>query len=220
MIESREHRQRQIVEVFARFGLDYFVSVVGLERLVARGGVVGGRKRRERRAPPEDLRLALEELGPTFIKLGQLLSTRADLLPSEYRAALAKLQDAAPAVPADVVGEIIEGELHVGASDAVVGFHAEPLAAASIGQAHLATLRDGTEVVVKVRRPDVVEQVGEDLEILRNLAARASRRSEAAARYDLVGLADEFVETLRAELDYLAEGRNADRFATNFAGDS
>ena len=103
---------------------------------------------------------------------------------------------------------------------AFASFGLEPLAAASIGQAHAATLSDGTEVVVKVRRPGTVEQVGEDLEILRNLAAFASRRWEAAARYDLVGLADEFAETLRAELDYLAEGHNADRFATNFAGDS
>ena len=179
-----------------------------------------GRKRRERRAPAEDLRLALEELGPTFIKLGQLLSTRADLLPGEYRAALAKLQDAAPAVPSDVVEEIIEGELHAGASDAVAGFHAEPLACASVGQAHLATLRDGTEVVVKVRRPNVVEEMDQDLEIIQNFAARASRRSKAAARYDLVGLADEFVQTLRAQLDYLQEARNAERFAANFAGDS
>jgi ubiquinone biosynthesis protein len=220
MIEPRYHRQRQIAEVLARFGLGYLANAVGLERLIARERALRGRTPREEHTPPEDLRLALEELGPTFIKLGQLLSTRADLLPPEYRTALAKLQDAAPAIPTDVVKEIIAAELHTSTSDAVARFHADPLACASVGQAHLATLRDGTEVVVKVRRPNVVEEVDQDLEIIQNFAARASRRSKAAARYDLAGLADEFVQTLRAQLDYLQEARNAERFAANFAGDS
>jgi ubiquinone biosynthesis protein len=220
VIEPREHRQRQIAEVLARYGLNYLANAVGLERLVARERALRGRKPREQHTPPEDLRRALEELGPTFIKLGQLLSTRADLLPLDYRTALAKLQDAAPAIPTDVVQEIVAAELHTSTSDAVVGFHAEPLACASVGQAHLATLLDGTEVVVKVRRPNVVEVMDQDLEIIQNFAARASRRSKAAARYDLDGLADEFVQTLRAQLDYLQEARNAERFAANFAGDS
>ena len=220
MIEPREHRQRQIAEVLARYGLNYLANAVGLERLVSRERALRGRKPREQHTPPEDLRRALEELGPTFIKLGQLLSTRADLLAPEYRTALAKLQDAAPAIPTDVVQEIVASELHTGTSDAVASFHAEPLACASIGQAHLATLVDGTEVVVKVRRPNVVEVMDQDLEIIQNFAARASRRSKAAARYDLDGLADEFVQTLRAQLDYLQEARNAERFAANFAGDS
>ena len=220
MIEPREHRQRQIAGVLARYGLDYLANAVGLERLIARERALRGRKPREEHTPPEDLRLALEELGPTFVKLGQLLSTRADLLPTEYRTALAKLQDAAPAIPTDEVQEIIAAELHTSTSDAVASFDAEPLACASIGQAHLATLQDGTEVVVKVRRPNVVEVMEQDLEIIQNFAARASRRSKAAARYDLPGLADEFVQTLRAQLDYLQEARNAERFAANFAGDS
>ena len=220
MIETREHRQRQIAEVLARYGLDYLANSVGLERLFAHERALRGHKPREEHTPPEALRLALEELGPTFIKLGQLLSTRADLLSPEYRTALAKLQDAAPAIPTDAVREIIAAELHTSTSDAVASFHAEPLACASVGQAHLATLQDGTEVVVKVRRPNVVEVMDQDLEIIQNFAARASRRSKTAARYDLAGLADEFVQTLRAQLDYLQEARNAERFAANFAGDS
>ena len=220
MVEPREHRQRQIAGVLARYGLDYLANAVGLERLIARERALRGRKPREEHTPPENLRLALEELGPTFIKLGQLLSTRADLLPPEYRTALAKLQDAAPAIPSDVVQEIIAAELHTSTSDAVASFDAEPLACASVGQAHLATLQDGTEVVVKVRRPNVVEVMDQDLEIIQNFAARASRRSKAAASYDLAGLADEFVQTLRAQLDYLQEARNAERFAANFADDS
>ena len=96
-------------------------------------------------------------------------------------------------------------------------FEVEPLAAASIGQVHGAHLADGTEVVVKVRRPGVVEQVEEDLEILQNLAASASRRWDLAEQYDLVGLAEEFARSLRQELDYLREGHNSERFAENFA---
>jgi ubiquinone biosynthesis protein len=216
----RDHRQRQIAEVLARYGLDYLANAVGPDRLIAQKRALRGREPAQRHTPPEDLRLALEELGPTFIKLGQVLSTRADLLPAEYRSELAKLQDAAPAVPADAVREIIESELHASAETAFADFHAEPLACASVGQAHLAALPDGTEVVVKVRRPNVVEEMEQDFEIIQNFAARASRRLKAAARYDLVGLADEFVHTLRGQLDYLQEARNAERFATNFAGES
>ena len=178
-----------------------------------------GGNHREEHTPPEDLRLALEELGPTFIKLGQVLSTRADLLPPSIGRA-GQAPGRGSGVPTDVVKEIIEGELHASTEDAFADFHAEPLACASVGQAHLAALQDGTEVVVKVRRPNVVEEMNQDLEIIQNFAARASRRSKAAARYDLGGLADEFVQTLRAQLDYLQEARNAERFAANFAGDS
>jgi ubiquinone biosynthesis protein len=178
-----------------------------------------GRKPPESHTEPENLRLALEELGPTFIKLGQLLSTREDLLSPDYRTELTKLQDAAPAVPNEVVEEIIERELHAPVGTAFDTFEPVPLACASVGQAHNATLQDGTDVVVKVRRPNVVEDMQRDLEIIQNFAARASRHSKTAARYDVVGLADEFVDTLRAQLDYLQEARNAGRFAANFAGD-
>ncbi len=220
MIRPRDHRQRQIAEVLARYGLDYLANLIGIDRLIARERALRGRDSQDAHTPPEGLRLALEELGPTFIKLGQLLSTRADLLPPEYRRELTKLQDTAPAVPSDAVQETIEAELHASAADAYRSFHPEPLACASVGQAHLATLHDGTEVVVKVRRPNVVEEMGQDFEIIQNFAARASRRSKTAARYDLIGLADEFVQTLRAQLDYLQEARNAERFAANFDGDS
>ena len=212
-------RERQIAEVLVRYGLSYLANVVGLERVVSVADGLVGRARADARTPSENLRLALEELGPTFIKLGQLLSTRADLLPPDYRAELTKLLDAAPAVPSNVVEEIVEHELHAPVDTAFASFDAVPLACASVGQAHTATLRDGTEVVVKVRRPHVVEDMEQDLEIIRNFAARASRRSKTAARHDVVGLADEFVHALRAQLDYLQEARNAERFSANFASD-
>jgi ubiquinone biosynthesis protein len=170
-------------------------------------------------ARPEHMRAAFEELGPTFIKIGQILSTRADLLPPDYVAELTKLQDHAPPVPIDAIQDVIEAELGRPLEQSFATFDLEPLAAASIGQAHTACLADGTQVVVKVRRPGVVEQVQEDLEILQSLAILASRHWRLAERYDLIGLAQEFAQTLRAELDYIREGRNATRFAENFAGD-
>jgi ubiquinone biosynthesis protein len=168
---------------------------------------------------PEHLRCALEELGTTFIKLGQILSSRADLLPPEYLVELSKLQDATPSVPFEAVRDALIAELGQPIEKAFLHFDPEPLAAASIGQAHAATLRDGTEVVVKVRRPGVVEQVHDDLKILKELADAASRHWEFADRYDLAGIVEEFSETLRAELDYVREAHNAERFAANFAGE-
>jgi ubiquinone biosynthesis protein len=219
-ISAHGHRRRQIAEALARHGLGYLLEVVGLEHLWSwernlRGldpGVAS-------RSSAEHLRLALEELGPAFMKVGQLLSTRADLLGAEYRLELAKLQDSGPPLDAEVVREVIAQELGGGVEGAFGSFDFQPLATGSIGQAHAATLPDGNEVVVKVRRPGAVEQIGQDLELLANFAARASGLWEPATRYDLVGLADEFAQTLRSELDYLHEGRNAQRFAANFAGD-
>jgi ubiquinone biosynthesis protein len=180
---------------------------------------VGGVNSRPAAARPAHLRLALEELGTTFIKLGQILSTRADLLPPEYLAELTKLQDSAPPVPFEAIRETLVAELGQPIENVFAEFDSQPLAAASIGQAHAATLPDGTEVVVKIRRPGVVEAVNEDLDILKELAASASRHLEFADRYDLVGLVEEFSQTLRAELDYIREGHSAERFAENFVGD-
>jgi ubiquinone biosynthesis protein len=215
---SRHRREREIAEVLIGYELSHLAEVLGVKRMVRAGAVIG-RKVSETHTEAEKLRFALEALGPTFIKLGQLLSTRTDLLSSDYRAELTKLQDTAPAVPSEAVKEIIERELHAMPDAAFATSERVPLACASVGQAHTATLRDGTDVVVKVRRPNVVEDMEQDFEIIQNLAARADRHWNAAARYDLVGLADEFVDALRAQLDYLQEARNAERFRANFAGD-
>lgn len=217
---SRRARYRQITKILARHGLGYLVGMLGLERFVPfQRGLLGHTRRPEPYSRPEHLRLALEELGAAWVKLGQILSTRPDLLPPEYQHELAKLQDAAPPVAVERIREVILAELGQPPEVLCAHFDAVPLAAASIGQAHAAVLPDGTEVVVKVRRPGVVEQVDDDLAILRDLAATASRRWERAADYDLVGLAGEFADTLHGELDYVREGRNAERFAANFVGD-
>ena len=147
------------------FGLERFVSLE--RRLLHRGA---GHTR------PESLRMALEELGPTFIKVGQVLSSRADLLPPDFQAELAKLQDDTVRVAPNAIEETITAELGAPPAEVFASFDADPLAAASIGQVHPATLHDGTEVVVKVRRPGAAEEVELDLEILHNVAARASQR--------------------------------------------
>jgi ubiquinone biosynthesis protein len=212
------NRYRQIAEVLVHHGLGYMVSTIGLERFVPFRKEISRFARSDAQyTRPERVRKALEELGPTFIKLGQILSTREDILPPDYIAELAKLQDQAPPVESSVIEEIIARELGCSLEDAFATFDPVPVAAASIGQAHAATLPNGDEVIVKVRRPGVVAQIEEDLEILQNLAATASRRWEFAEHYDVPGLVQEFAHTLRDELDYIREGRNAERFAVNCA---
>lgn len=219
-MSRQQQRYREIGRVLSRHGMGYVVGILGLERWVPfQRGLLGHAPRDEPYTRPEHVRLALEQLGATFVKLGQILSTRPDILPLDLQSELAKLQDAAPPVPPESIRAAVTEELGRSPEEIFAQFDPTPLASASIGQAHAATLADGTEAVVKVRRPGVVEQVEDDLEILRNLAARASRRSDAAADYDVVGLAAEFADTLRAELDYLLEGHNAERFAANFAND-
>ena len=217
-MRSQFERYRQIAEVLTRHGLGFIVGVAGLSRWIPfHHGVLGHERRDEPYTTPEHLRIALEELGPTFIKLGQLLSTRTDIIPAEYLRELAKLQDAAPAVPLATIRALIEQELGAPPDDVFASFDSTPLACASIGQAHLATMHDGGQVVVKVRRPDINAIIETDLGILQSLANRASRRWAAAANYNLPGLVSEFAVSLRRELDYQTEGRNAERFASNFA---
>ncbi|RGE19030.1 AarF/ABC1/UbiB kinase family protein [Leucobacter sp. wl10] len=215
---ARRRRIRRIAAVLQRHGLGLAAGLLGLDGWIPfNRGVLGHAARDEPYTSPDHVRLALEELGPTFIKLGQLLSTRPDLLPPDYVRELAKLQDGAPADDWESIREVLREELGADPDEVFATFDPQPLAAASIGQAYAATRHDGTEVVVKVRRPGAVAQVTQDLEILQNLAQRAEQRWDQARQFNLPGLVDEFSRTLRAELDYLQEGRNAERFARDFA---
>lgn len=219
--ETHIRRYRQIADALVKHGLGYLVGVLGLDRFVPfHWGLLGHPKRAAPYTKPEHVRMALEDLGAAFIKLGQILSSRPDLLPPEYQAELAKLQDAAPRVPTEAVRDLLVSELGHPIKTIFASFDCEPLAAASIGQAHAAKLRDRREVVVKIRRPGVLEQVEEDLQILQDMASAASLRWELAEQYDIVGVAQEFSQTLRAELDYIREGRSAERFAENFKDSS
>ncbi|NIZ91183.1 ABC1 kinase family protein [Kineococcus rubinsiae] len=215
-----QDRYLQISRVLTRHGLGYFIDALGLERWVRPDFQrIGRSSDRERYTRAQHVRLVMEELGPTAVKIGQILSTRPDLLSPAFQHELEKLQDSAKPVPGDVIRAAVREELGAEPEELFAEFADTPLASASIGQAHAAVLADGSEVVVKVRRPGVVEEVEGDLEILRALAVQASRRWSVAADYDVVGLASDFADTLRAELDYLQEGHNAERFGKNFAGD-
>lgn len=164
------------------------------------------------------LRAAIEELGPTYIKLGQLLSVRPDIVPPRYLEELAKLQDSAPPVPFAKIKEVVEQELGRPLEQAFRFFAATPIAAASLGQTHEALLPDGTAVVVKVQRPNIRHIVETDIEILFSLARLIMKRYERARVLNLVDLVEEFQFTTRAELDYLREARNMERLRENLRG--
>jgi ubiquinone biosynthesis protein len=166
------------------------------------------------------VRLALEELGPTFVKLGQVLSTRPDLIPPVYIAEFAKLQDTVPPAPWEPVRTQIKAELGAPLEELFAAFDRTPIAAASLAQVHAATLPDGSEVVVKVQRPNIEPTIEVDLELLSDLAHLLQERTPLGELYDLPQIAEDFATTLRDELDYRREGRNADRFRANFADKS
>ena len=214
--KSHVRRYRQIVDVLGRQGLGY-VTGGWLEK--AAPWRWGRPRRLTGHSRPLHVRMALEELGTTFVKLGQILSTRADLLPPEYLVELTKLQDSVGPFPYEQVEQTIVQELGSKPDALFKSFDRQPLASGSIGQAHAATLMDGTEVVVKVRRPGVVQQVDEDLDLLIRLADGAAKRLVWAKQNDVPGLMREFAETLQLELDYVREGQSVEHFARFFADD-
>jgi len=210
-------RSREVARVLTGHGLGALVDQTGLRRfrplrLRAHGS-------QEPLHQAQRLRAALGELGATFIKFGQTLSTRADLFPAEVVEELAKLQDAAPAVPVEAIRRTILEDLGADPDSVFAHFDPTPIASASIGQVHGARLGDGREVVVKVRRPGAEEQVEVDLQILAGIADWATVQTEFGRIYALRPLVDEFAYTIRNELDYVREGRNADRFRRAFDGD-
>ena len=157
---SSRRRLRQIGSAAARHGLGYLVGPTGAGRLIPfQRGWLGHDRRRVQYSRPEHLRLALEELGTTFVKLGQIVSTRGDLLPPEYQVELGHLQDAASPVRAADILAVIATEFGSRAESMFATFDLVPLASASIGQVHAATLPDGSEVVVKIRRPGLDAQI-------------------------------------------------------------
>ena len=164
------------------------------------------------------LRLTLDDLGPTFVKFGQVLSTRSDILPEGVLSELQKLQDTAKPMPAGVAQRIIERELSAPVDEVFASFDPVPLSSASIGQVHKAVLRSGETVAVKVQRPEAPGRVAGDLELMRDFAALLDRRFGRRLFVDVAGLVAEFEVVIRRELDFSAEAENARRFAANFAG--
>lgn len=213
-------RYQQIVRTLFRHGFGYLVNQLGIARFVPfHYGILGHLKKAEPYTQPEHVRLAFEDLSTTYIKLGQILSTRPDIIPPEYLGELEKLQDRVPPVSPEIIKERISQELGAPLNEIFADFNDTPLASASIGQVHAATLKTGEPVVVKVQRPGVHKLVETDIDILARAADFVSRRVPSLQMYDLPGVVQEFAYTIRTEMDYHREGQNAERFRRNFEGD-
>ncbi|MFF2481517.1 ABC1 kinase family protein [Paenibacillus sp. NPDC058071] len=205
-------RYREIASAFVRNGFGYVAKDLGLTDMLFRR-IDGGKGSARTRSVGERLRLFLEELGPTFVKLGQIASVRSDLIPATIIAQLELLQDHVPPFPYEEAARIIEEELGAPIDEWFDDFGSEPVASASIGQVYLARLKDGTEVAVKVQRPKIAANMKTDLDILTELTKAAEKRLEWARLYKLRDMIEELADALWRELDYEKEARNAERFA-------
>ncbi|MBA2705731.1 MAG: AarF/ABC1/UbiB kinase family protein [Blastocatellia bacterium] len=208
---ERLKRYKDVALLFVKYGRSDLVQQAGLEDSIE----LDAMQLAETRPQAEELAADLEKLGPTFIKLGQLLSTRADLLPTPYLEALSRLQDRIEPFPYEQVDEIVSGELGVRISKAFADFDPEPLAAASLAQVHRAHMRDGRAVVVKVQRPNIREQIIEDLEALGQMAQFLDAHTELGKRYDFENMLLGLRRSLLRELDFKAEANNLISFAEN-----
>jgi len=213
-------RLHEIASVFVRHGLGDLVRRLGLADALERAGQVLNRDHAAdlaRLEPPVQVRLALEELGPAFVKLGQVLAGRADLLGPAWIAELERLHSRVPAVPFEALRAQLREDFGGEPEDVFARFDPEPLAGASIAQVHRAALKDGTEVVVKVRRPNIEDVVEADLRLLERVAAMAEEELPQLRPYRPRQLVREFARSLRRELDLAAECRSAERVAANLA---
>lgn len=215
-------RIRQIVKVLLRHGLGRFVEEINLQRFIP----IGQRLRAfgrygvylEKHTLAERTRLAFEELGPTFIKLGQLLSSRPDLVTKTFADEFRKLLDEVPPFPSEEAKKIIEKELGRSLQDICSYFDDTPVAAASIAQVHHATLKDGTDIVFKVCRPKIEESIENDINILYLIARLMLRYIPEGRFYNPEGIVDEFSKNIKREMDFIIEADNAMTFRKNFEG--
>jgi ubiquinone biosynthesis protein len=205
-LRDRADRYAAVARLLLRHGRSDLVSGAGLDSYAGDDVPLGDQDRAEAFAAD------LEAMGPTYTKLGQLLSTRFDLLPPAYTTALSRLQDEVEPFPFEQVEELVESELGGDIKHLYADFDPEPLAAASLGQVHRATLRSGRDVAVKVQRPDARENVIGDMATLASLAALADKRTDLGRTYGFERLLREFERSLRLELDYRREARNLLRF--------
>jgi ubiquinone biosynthesis protein len=212
-------RLQQIINVFLRHGFGRIIDQIHLGRYIpfrtrlkafGQWPAVGGPTVSER------LRIAFEELGPTFIKLAQILSSRPDLITQQYADEFRKLLDEVPPFPASDARRIISDELKEPLDSIFMEFQEVPVAAASIAQVHNAVLSDGTEVIVKVQRPNIKERILSDIEIIGTVARLMERHIPESRFFNPTGIVQEFSRTVRKELDFTEEARNCAKFARNF----
>jgi ubiquinone biosynthesis protein len=209
-------RFQEIINAFLKNGFSHFLFRLGLtERDMKKGNEDEDWSTKDQDVGKR-LRYTLQELGPTFVKLGQIASSRRDLVPAEIIHELEKLQEHVQAVPFSTIRMIVEAELGDTLDNLFDSFNEEPLAAASIGQVHVAQLPSGEEVAVKVQRPNIKQTVETDLEILYEIARFLEENTVWAKTYHIKEIIKEFSESLRDELDYKVEGRSADRVAKQF----
>src|SRR5205823_1474838 len=212
-VTRHPERYMEIMRILRKYDLQHIVAELGLvhrheeeDNHVSRNGAGRHDMHEERHA--RALAGALEDLGPCFIKLGQLLSTRPDLLPADYIRALARLQDTITPVPSEQIVRIVESELGAPLCELFASFDRAPLATASMAQVHRATLHDGSEVAVKIQRPQVRRRIEVDIEVLRELARFATKHTPAGRRYGFMQMVRELDHSLSQELDFRQEADN------------
>lgn len=210
------NRYREIAAALISQGFYYIVEEMGLAEKVPYYRRSRPDSLKNPQAIGERIRLVLQQLGPTYIKLGQIASTRPDIFPAEVIAELEKLQDKVPPFSYPEVQSIIHQELGTDLEELYGEFNPEPIAAASIGQVHQAVLQTGEKVAVKIQRPGIAADINTDLEILYELASLAERRFTWIESYQPVDMVEEFSKSLQNELDYTFEARNAERIAKQF----
>jgi ubiquinone biosynthesis protein len=215
-------RLHEITSVFIRHGLGDIVRRIGVANVLERAGQIlswGAKVESVRLEPAQRVRIALEELGPTFIKLGQVMATRVDLFPPSWIAEFEKLHSDVPPVPFDQLRPEIERALGRSPFEVFRDLDPRPFASASIAQVHRAKLQDGTPVVLKIRRPGIRAKVDADLRILFHIAGLIESEIPEARRYQPVEIAGQFARSLERELDLAVEARNMERIAKSFEGD-
>lgn len=212
-------RVKQIIQVFLKYGFGRVIDQIRLSRYIpflTRLKTFGQWPTLKGPSMPERMRLAFEELGPSFIKLAQILSARPDLIGVELADELKKLQDEVPPFPSEEAMALVEAELGAKIENIFSHFHDEPLAAASIAQVHAAVLKDGQRVVVKVQRPGITETINTDIEILATIARLMERNLPESRFFNPTGIISEFAKTVRKELNFVEEAANCELFRRNF----
>lgn len=213
------NRYRQILTILFKYGFGDLLDRLSVDQYIGAGLQAISRKRTkrvEKLTRPQRLRMAFEELGPTYIKLGQILSTRPDLVPVDILDELARLQDEVPPFPFEEVKTAVESEFGLPAEELFAQLDEQPLASASIGQVHKALTRDGEPVAVKFQRPDIQKIIEVDLEIMLHLATLAERHIKEFEIHRPIKIVEEFARTLEKEIDYRIEATNMERIARRF----